>query len=136
MWRRYPDVKLKTCWGDTAAMRLVSNPAEFDVLVTEKCSAIFSPMRLPSFWLDGAASVCLTGQRTDPVSIEPIHGSAPDIAGKGIANPIGTYFDVRHFAALFIEIGKRGICHRNGCRKNHCFWPVDGCLGGLPTRLR
>jgi 3-isopropylmalate dehydrogenase len=75
---------------DTAAMRLIANPALFDVLVTEnmfgdiltdEASVLAGSMgMLPS------ASLGATG----PGLFEPIHGSAPDIAGKGIANPVGT----------------------------------------------
>ena len=88
--RRYPDVALEHVLVDTAAMRLVANPASFDVVVTEnmfgdiltdEASVLAGSMgMLPSASLgDGG-----------PGLYEPIHGSAPDIAGKGIANPIGT----------------------------------------------
>jgi len=75
---------------DTAAMRLITSPAATDVMVTEnmfgdiltdEASVLAGSMgMLPSASL-GDAGVGL---------YEPIHGSAPDIAGKGIANPIGT----------------------------------------------
>ncbi len=85
----YPQVSLEHMLVDTAAMRLVSTPAAFDVLVTEnmfgdiltdEASVLAGSMgMLPS------ASLGLDG----PGLYEPIHGSAPNIAGKGIANPIG-----------------------------------------------
>jgi 3-isopropylmalate dehydrogenase len=85
----YPDVKLEHMLVDTAAMRLISTPGAFDVLVTEnmfgdiltdEASVLAGSMgMLPS------ASLGSDG----PGLYEPIHGSAPDIAGKGIANPIG-----------------------------------------------
>jgi len=88
--RRYPDVTLEHMLVDTASMRLVTNPAGFDVLVTEntfgdiltdEASVLTGSMgMLPSASL-GAAD--------GPGLYEPIHGSAPDIAGKGIANPFG-----------------------------------------------
>jgi 3-isopropylmalate dehydrogenase len=87
---RYPDVKLDHMLVDTAAMRLISNPAGFDVIVTEnmfgdiltdEASVLAGSMgMLPSASL-GEGRMGL---------YEPIHGSAPDIAGKGIANPLGT----------------------------------------------
>ncbi len=98
LWRKiametaaeFPDVQLEHVLVDTAAMRLVANPAQFDVLVTEnmfgdiltdEASVITGSMgMLPSASLGD----------TNPGLYEPIHGSAPDIAGKGIANPIGT----------------------------------------------
>ncbi|MCL4561913.1 MAG: 3-isopropylmalate dehydrogenase [Chloroflexi bacterium] len=85
----YPDVSLEHILVDTAAMKLTSNPAGFDVLVTEnmfgdiltdEASVLAGSMgMLPS------ASLGEKG----PGLYEPIHGSAPDIAGKGMANPVG-----------------------------------------------
>jgi len=86
---QHPHVALEHVLVDTAAMRLVTNPAAFDVLVTEnmfgdiltdEASVLAGSMGvLPS------ASLGASG----PGLYEPIHGSAPDIAGKGIANPVG-----------------------------------------------
>ena len=85
-----PDVELEHVLVDTASMKLVTAPTSFDVLVTEnmfgdiltdEASVLAGSMgMLPS------ASLPESG----PGLYEPIHGSAPDIAGKGIANPIGT----------------------------------------------
>lgn len=85
-----PDVELKHMLVDTASMRLITGPAWMDVVVTEnmfgdiltdEASVLAGSMgMLPS------ASLGETG----PGLFEPIHGSAPDIAGKGIANPVGT----------------------------------------------
>ncbi len=88
--KEFPDVTLEHVLVDTASMRLITSPANFDVMVTEnmfgdiltdEASVLAGSMgMLPSASL-GDGSVGL---------YEPIHGSAPDIAGKGIANPIGT----------------------------------------------
>ena len=85
-----PDIELEHVLVDTASMKLVTAPASMDVIVTEnmfgdiltdEASVLAGSMgMLPS------ASLGNTG----PGLYEPIHGSAPDIAGKGIANPIGT----------------------------------------------
>jgi len=85
-----PDVELEHMLVDTASMRLITGPASMDVLVTEnmfgdiltdEASVLAGSMgMLPS------ASLGESGAGL----YEPIHGSAPDIAGKGIANPIGT----------------------------------------------
>jgi len=85
-----PDIELEHTLVDTAAMRLITGPAWMDVVVTEnmfgdiltdEASVLAGSMgMLPSASL-GEAGVGL---------FEPIHGSAPDIAGKGIANPVGT----------------------------------------------
>ena len=92
--RDYPDIEYQHILADNAAMQLVRNPKQFDVLVTDN---LFGDI------LSDAAAM-LTGSlgmlpsaslgRPDPVTgkrralYEPVHGSAPDIAGKGVANPI------------------------------------------------
>ena len=94
----YPDVELEHVLVDAASMQLISNPAHFDVIVaentfgdilTDEASVLAGSMgMLPSASLSGLPK---PGARRRPVSLyEPIHGSAPDIAGQGIANPIGT----------------------------------------------
>ena len=90
MGKENPDIELEHVLVDTAAMRLITGPAWMDVVVTEnmfgdiltdEASVLAGSMgMLPSASL-GESTVGL---------YEPIHGSAPDIAGKGIANPIGT----------------------------------------------
>lgn len=90
MGKENPDVELEHVLVDTAAMKLITGPAWMDVVVTEnmfgdiltdEASVLAGSMgMLPSASL-GESTVGL---------YEPIHGSAPDIAGKGIANPIGT----------------------------------------------
>ena len=95
----YPDVELEHILVDAASMQLISNPAHFDVIVaentfgdilTDEASVLAGSMgMLPSASLSGLPKSNGRGRR--PVSLyEPIHGSAPDIAGQGIANPIGT----------------------------------------------
>ncbi len=119
-----PDVALDHMLVDTAAMRLVTSPASLDVVVTEnmfgdiltdEASVLAGSMgMLPS------ASIGAGG----PGLYEPIHGSAPDIAGKGIANPVGTILSaamlLRHSLDLPAE-AKRietavDLAIRDGCR--------------------
>ncbi len=94
----YPDVELEHVLVDAASMQLISSPSHFDVIVaentfgdilTDEASVLAGSMgMLPSASLSGLPK---PGGRKRPVSLyEPIHGSAPDIAGQGIANPIGT----------------------------------------------
>ena len=86
----YPDVALEHVLVDTASMQLITNPARFDVLVTEN---MFGDILTDeASVLAGSMGVLPSASLGDggPGLYEPIHGSAPDIAGKGIANPIGT----------------------------------------------
>ncbi|MBQ4381469.1 MAG: 3-isopropylmalate dehydrogenase [Oscillospiraceae bacterium] len=98
LWRKtvhqvaegYPDVEIRDVLVDNAAMQLVKDPSQFDVIVTsnmfgdilsDEASQITGSIgMLPSASLN----------ETTRGMYEPIHGSAPDIAGKGIANPIAT----------------------------------------------
>ena len=87
--KRYPLVELEHMYVDNAAMQLVRNPKQFDVILTgnifgdilsdEASMIIGSIGLLPSASIGGKVGL-----------FEPIHGSAPDIAGQGIANPIAT----------------------------------------------
>jgi 3-isopropylmalate dehydrogenase len=121
LWRRvttrvvaeeFPDVQLDHLLVDSCAMHLVTNPARFDVIVTENMfgdiltdeAAVLTGSigLLPSASL-GAA----TGGARRLGLYEPIHGSAPDIAGRGIANPAGTILSaamlLRHSLGLEAE---------------------------------
>ena len=122
--RENPEVALDHMLVDTASMRLITSPASFDVLVTEnmfgdiltdEASVLAGSMgMLPS------ASIGAKG----PGLYEPIHGSAPDIAGKGIANPVGTILSaamlLRHSLGLEAEAaaveGAASSAITDGCR--------------------
>lgn len=90
----YPDVELTHMLVDNAAMQLVKNPKQFDVMVTgnmfgdilsdEAAMLTGSIGMLPSASLD----------ENNKGMYEPCHGSAPDIAGKGLANPLATILSV------------------------------------------
>jgi len=90
---KYPAIKLEHMYADNCAMQLVRNPKQFDVIVTDNlfgdllsdCAAMLTGSlgMLPSASL-GAADA--SGKRR--ALYEPVHGSAPDIAGQGIANPL------------------------------------------------
>jgi 3-isopropylmalate dehydrogenase len=111
MWRatvaematRYPDVTLEHQYVDACAMHLMNTPRNFDVVLTEnlfgdilsdEAAVITGSLgMLPSATIGGAVNL-----------YEPVHGSAPDIAGKGIANPLGAILTaamvLRHSARL------------------------------------
>jgi 3-isopropylmalate dehydrogenase len=103
----FPDVNLDHMLVDTAAMRLINSPAQFDVIVTENTFGDIltdeAAVLVGSMGLLPSASLG-DGRRG---LYEPIHGSAPDIAGKGIANPLGTILSVamllRHSLELIEE---------------------------------
>jgi 3-isopropylmalate dehydrogenase len=92
--KNYPDVELSHMYVDNAAMQLVREPKQFDVMVTSNlfgdilsdCAAMLTGSigMLPSASLN----------KNNYGMYEPIHGSAPDIAGKDIANPLATIISV------------------------------------------
>ena len=97
LWRRtaakvaegYPEVELKNLYVDNCAMQLAINPAQFDVIVTGN---LFGDILSDEAAVVGGSIGMLPSASigTSTSLYEPIHGSAPDIAGKGIANPMGT----------------------------------------------
>ncbi len=90
----YPGVELDHMYVDNAAMQLVSRPADFDVIVTENLFGDIlsdeSAMLTGSLGMLPSASLGAGG----PGVFEPVHGSAPDIAGTGKANPLATFLSV------------------------------------------
>ena len=111
----FPSLTLEHLLVDACAMHLLQRPASFDVIVTEnmfgdiltdEASVLAGSIGLlPSASL--GASVERNGRESTPGLYEPIHGSAPDIAGKGLANPIGTIASIamllRHSLGLVEE---------------------------------
>lgn len=111
--KEYPEVKTYSYLVDAASMFMVKDPARFEVVVTSNLfgdiltdlgAAIAGGMGL-------AAGANLNPERTFPSMFEPIHGSAPDIAGKGIANPLATVWSASQMLDFFgyTEWGKRLI---------------------------
>jgi len=90
----FPDIELEHIYIDAAAMYLLSRPATFDVILTDNMFGDIlsdeASMLAGSLGLLPSASISDGG----PGLYEPIHGSAPDIAGKGIANPCGAILSV------------------------------------------
>ena len=90
----YPDIELSHMYVDNAAMQLVRAPKQFDVIVTTNMFGDIlsdeAAMLTGSIGMLPSASLNEQGQGM----YEPIHGSAPDIAGKGIANPLATILSV------------------------------------------
>jgi 3-isopropylmalate dehydrogenase len=100
MWREevikvgqaeYKDIELSHMYVDNAAMQLVRNPKQFDVMVTNNMFGdILSDVASMLTGSLGMLPSASLGEPGTPGVYEPVHGSAPDIAGKGIANPLAT----------------------------------------------
>jgi 3-isopropylmalate dehydrogenase len=87
--REYSDVVLEHILADNAAMQIVKNPKQFDVMVTDNLFGdILSDAAAQLTGSLGMLPSAALGAPGTPGLYEPIHGSAPDIAGKGIANPL------------------------------------------------
>ncbi len=86
--QKYPDVKLDHMYVDACAMHLITTPTRFDVLLTENLFGdILSDESAAITGSLGTLGSATIGGKVN--LYEPVHGSAPDIAGKGIANPLG-----------------------------------------------
>lgn len=108
LWRKtveevskdYPEVTLEHIYVDNMAMQLVSNPSKYDVLITSNMFGdILSDLLAAVCGSIGMLSSASLGN-TKRGLYEPIHGSAPDIAGKNIANPLATISSI----AMMLEI--------------------------------
>ena len=132
LWRKvvtemaadYPDVELTHMYVDNAAMQLMLNPLQFDVIVT---SNLFGDILSDeSAAICGSLGMLPSASLGEKISLfEPSGGSAPDIAGKGIANPIAQILSL----AMMLEISFDLADAANAIRK-----AVDGCVtGGIRT---
>lgn len=113
LWRRvvievhrgYPDVELTHMYVDNCAMQLIRNPKQFDVLVTTNLFGDIlsdeAAMLTGSIGMLPSASIGVTAGM-----YEPIHGSAPDIAGKNLANPIATIASAAMLLAYQLRLDK------------------------------
>ena len=130
----YPDVELSHMYVDNAAMQLARAPANFDVIVTGNMFGDIlsdeAAMLSGSIGMLGSAALGAQGKGL----FEPSHGSAPDIAGKGIANPLAMILSAammlrysldRPEQAARIEQAIRTVL-RNGVRTGD-IWQQQGC---------
>src|SRR5512135_3236796 len=108
---KYSDVKLEHMYADALAMRLLRSPNQFDVIVTDNLFGDIlsdeASMLTGSLGLLPSASLGApdaTGRRK--ALYEPIHGSAPDIAGKGLANPIAETLSYAMMLRYSFDLGK------------------------------
>jgi 3-isopropylmalate dehydrogenase len=104
--KRYPGVQLQHLYVDNCAMQLIRDPLQFDVILT---SNLFGDILSDeAAMLTGSIGMLPSASVGGKVALyEPVHGSAPDIAGKGVANPIGMILCgammLRHSLRLFQE---------------------------------
>lgn len=91
MHKNYPEIELNFLYIDNAAMQIVRNPSQFDVIATSNMFGdILSDEASQITGSIGMLASASLGDGTGPGLYEPIHGSAPDIAGKNLANPLAT----------------------------------------------
>jgi homoisocitrate dehydrogenase len=111
----YPDVAVDEQLVDSAALQLVQRPQRFDVIVTTNMFGdILSDVA--SYWCGGLGLAISANIGVDRALFEPVHGSAPDIAGKGIANPLAA---IGCAAMLLDHVASRGS-QATGSRAAEC----------------
>jgi 3-isopropylmalate dehydrogenase len=118
----YPDVELSFMYADNCAMQLVRNPKQFDVIVTSNlfgdilsdCAAMLTGSlgMLPSASL---GAIDTTGHRK--ALYEPVHGSAPDIAGKDVANPLACILSFAMMLRYSFDLGEEAELVEDAVRR-------------------
>jgi 3-isopropylmalate dehydrogenase len=108
----YPAVQLSHMYVDSAAMSLVQRPKDFDVILTENMFGdILSDQ---AGGVVGSLGLLASASIGGPVGLyEPVHGSAPDIAGKGIANPLGAILSAAMLLRHSFQLESEAVCIEN-----------------------
>jgi 3-isopropylmalate dehydrogenase len=108
----YPGVQLSHMYVDSAAMSLVQRPKDFDVVLTENMFGdILSDQ---AGGVVGSLGLLASASIGGPVGVyEPVHGSAPDIAGKGIANPLGAILSAAMLLRHSFQLDREAACIEN-----------------------
>jgi 3-isopropylmalate dehydrogenase len=118
--REYGDVALRHMYADNCAMQLVRNPKQFDVIVTgnifgDILSDLASMLTGSLGMLPSATIGRSECGRFQPALYEPIHGSAPDIAGRGIANPMAQILSVAMMLRLSLGMEREAALVEKAC---------------------
>ncbi len=123
--RDFSDVQLSHMYVDSAAMSLVLKPADFDVILTENMFGdILSDQ---AGGVVGSLGLLASASIGGPVGLyEPVHGSAPDIAGQNIANPLGAILSVAMMLRHTFHLPKEAECVEAGV--------ISTLMGGFRTR--
>lgn len=138
LWRKvteaikgeYPQVQLSYLYVDNASMQLVKNPAQFDVIVTSNMFGdILSDEAGEITGSIGMLSSASLGE-SGPALYEPVHGSAPDIAGKNIANPLATILSAAMMLRYSFNLEQEALAIENAVKKvlDEGFRTSDICL--------
>ncbi|WP_205042171.1 3-isopropylmalate dehydrogenase [Rhodoligotrophos defluvii] len=132
--QEYPDVELTHLYIDAAAMELIRNPRQFDVIVTANLFGDIlsdeASMLVGSIGMLPSASLSADGKGL----YEPVHGCAPDIAGKDIANPLAAILSAAMMLRQSFKLDEEAAriekavdtVLRDGARTADIFWP--GCV--------
>lgn len=118
--REFADVELRHMYADNCAMQLVRAPKQFDVIVTgnifgDVLSDLASMLTGSLGMLPSATIGETVGGKLQSAVYEPIHGSAPDIAGKGIANPMAQFFSVAMLLRLSLGMESEAALVERAC---------------------
>lgn len=111
--KNYPEVELSYMYVDNCSMQLIRNPSQFDVIITTNMFGDIlsdeASMLTGSIGMLASASL----GETKCGMYEPIHGSAPDIAGKNIANPIATILSVAMMLRYSLDLENEAVAVEN-----------------------
>ncbi len=121
----FPDVQLSHMYVDSAAMSLVLRPADFDVILTENMFGDILSDQVGG--VVGSLGLLASASIGGPVGLyEPVHGSAPDIAGQGVANPLGAILSVALMLRHTFHLRQEAECVEAGV--------ISTLNGGFRTR--
>lgn len=128
-----PDVQLEHTLVDSAAMKLISAPAAMDVVVTEN---MFGDILTDEASVLAGSMGMLPSASLSKAGVglyEPIHGSAPDIAGKGIANPVGTILSTALMLRYSLKLEEEAVCIEKAVNEAIANGARTADLGGALT---
>src|SRR5215216_4586510 len=131
--QEHPDVTLEHQLVDSAAMKLITGPASLDVVVTEN---MFGDILTDEASVLAGSMGMLPSASLSEAGIglyEPIHGSAPDIAGKGIANPIGTILSAALMLRYSLKLENEARCMEEAVDQTMTAGARTADLGGTLT---
>ncbi len=120
--RDYPDVRLSHMLADNCAMQLARNPCQFDVIVTgnlfgDLLSDLAATLTGSLGMLPSATLGAVDEQGRRPALYEPIHGTAPDIAGKGLANPLAQILSFAMLLRYSLDLEEEARTIEDACTR-------------------